>query len=115
MNKPNEAQLAAVRQLLSGVEPFFRISGNMTLRAAQVFLVVSEHEGLTVTEYARKIGVTVGTVSRHLIDLSERDRHFENGPGLVEAQESPSSRRERLYFLTHRGRALLAAATKGAK
>ena len=51
-------------------------------------------------------------MSRNLIDMGERDRNHEEGPGLVESHENIMNRRETLYRLTPKGRALLAAITR---
>jgi DNA-binding MarR family transcriptional regulator len=110
----SEAQLGVIGQLLSTLDPFFRIRGTMPLRHVQAYLLVAQKEGQTVTELAKKADMPVTTMSRNLLDMGERNRYFEEGAGLVEGEDNPLNRRERLYTLTHKGRALLASITKGA-
>lgn len=103
-----------IEQLLVSLDPFFRIRGTMPARNVQAFLLVAQKEGLNVTELAKKADMPVTTMSRILLDMGERNRYFEEGAGLVEGEDNPLNRRERLYNLTHKGRALLASITKGA-
>ena len=81
----------------------------------QAYLLVAEKEGLSVGEYAKRAGLSGTTMSRNLLDMGERDRNYEEGAGLVEGKENVLNRREKLYSLTPKGRALLAAITKGTK
>jgi DNA-binding MarR family transcriptional regulator len=111
----SEAQLNVIAQLLSTLDPFFRIRGTMPLRHVQAYLLVAQKEGQTVTELAKKADMPVTTMSRNLLDMGERNRYFEEGAGLVVGEDNPYNRRERLYRLSHKGRALLASITKGAK
>ena len=110
----SEEQLALINQLLHTLDPFFRIRGTMPARHVQAYLLVAQKEGQTVTELAKKADMPVTTMSRNLLDMGDRNRYFEEGAGLVEGQDNPLNRRERLYSLTPKGRALLASITKGA-
>jgi len=110
----SEAQIAAITQLLWTLDPFFRIRGTMPLRHVQAYLLVARKEGQTVTELAKQADMPVTTMSRNLLDMGDRNRYFEEGAGLVVGEDNPLNRRERLYSLTHKGRALLASITKGA-
>ena len=38
------------------------------------FLLVATDEGLTVTDYAKKAGVSKSVMSRHLLDIGGRSR-----------------------------------------
>jgi DNA-binding MarR family transcriptional regulator len=110
-----EPQLALIGQLLNVLDPFFRVRGTMPARHVQAYFLVAQKEGQTVTELAKKADMPVTTMSRILLDMGERTRYFEEGAGLVQGEDNPLNRRERLYSLTHKGRALLASITKGAK
>ena len=111
----SEAQLAFIHCLLGALGPLFTLKTSMPAKWIQVFLLVAEKEGLSVTEYAKRGDMAVTTMSRILIDMSERDSRYEDGPGLVEGQDNPMNRREKVYTLTPKGRALLAHITKGVK
>jgi DNA-binding MarR family transcriptional regulator len=94
--------------MLATLEPFFTIRTTMPARAIQTFLMVAEKEELSVGEYAKRAGISLTTMSRNLLDLADRDRNFDEGAGLIEGHENPLNRREKLYRLTPKGRALLA-------
>lgn len=104
-----EPQLALIRDLLRAIPAIRRARATITASGIEAFLLVAQKEGLSVGEYARQASLSVTTMSRHLLDLGERDRNYEEGAGLVEGRENPMNRREKLYFLTHKGRALLAS------
>lgn len=111
----SEVQLALIRQTLTTLEPFFRIRGTMTARSIQSFLLVAEKEELSVSEYAKRADMPVTTMSRNLIDMTERDSRYDEGAGLIEGRDNPMNRREKIYNLTPKGRALLASITRGMK
>lgn len=110
----SEAQLTLISQLLSTLDPFFRIRDTMPLRFVQAYLLVAQKEGQSVTDLAKRADMPVTTMSRTLLDMGDRNRYFEEGAGLVVGEDNAFNRRERLYSLTHKGRALLASITKGA-
>jgi DNA-binding MarR family transcriptional regulator len=107
-----DAQEQVIRSTLSALEPFFGIRATMPARQIQTFLLVAEKEGLSVADYAKKAGMSPTTMSRNLLDMGERDRNGEEGAGLVEGRDNILNRRERVYHLTPKGRALLASITR---
>lgn len=108
----SEQQTAVIHSMLAGLDPFFRLRPTIPARCVQAFFLVAEKEGLPVNEYAKRGDLSAITMSRNLIDMGERDRNHEEGPGLVESHENIMNRRETLYRLTPKGRALLAAITR---
>jgi DNA-binding MarR family transcriptional regulator len=109
IERTERSDAASVRAMLRGLDPFFRIRGTMPARQIQAFLLVAEHEGLSVGEYAAKAGASASSMSRNLLDMGERDRHGDEGAGLIEGRENVLNRREKVYHLTPKGRALLAS------
>jgi DNA-binding MarR family transcriptional regulator len=107
-----DGQLSVIRTMLFGLDPFFRIRSTMPASAIQAFLLVAEKEGQTVGDYAKKAGISPTSMSRHLLDMGERNRHAEDGAGLVEGRENILNRREKVYHLTAKGRAFLSAITQ---
>jgi DNA-binding MarR family transcriptional regulator len=108
----SDTEAATIRQILALLDPLFSIRSTMPARTIQAFLLVAEKEGLSVGEYARRAGLSPTTMSRNLLDMGERDRNYEEGAGLIEGKENVLNRREKLYSLTPKGRALLASITK---
>jgi DNA-binding MarR family transcriptional regulator len=108
----SDGQLSVIRTMLFGLDPFFKIRSTMPASAIQAFLLVAEKEGLGVGEYAKKAGISPTTMSRHLLDMGDRDRHAEAGAGLVEGRENILNRREKVYHLTPKGRAFLSSITQ---
>lgn len=109
-----EEQAALINQMLKSLDPFFKLRTTMPARCVQAYLLVAQKEGLTVTELAKKAELPVTTMSRNLLDMGDRNRYFEEGAGLVESKDNLFNRREKLYSLTPKGRALLASITKAA-
>ena len=108
----SEEQIAVIHSMLAGLDPFFRLRPTIPARCVQAFFLVAEKEDLSITEYAKRADLSATTMSRNLIDMGERDRNHEEGAGLVESHANIMNRRESLYRLTPKGRALLAAITR---
>jgi DNA-binding MarR family transcriptional regulator len=79
----------------------------MPLQYVVAFLLVAQEEHLGVGDYAERAGVSVSVMSRHLLDIGERNRHREKGFGLVTFRSKPLELRKHEYFLTNKGRAVL--------
>ena len=107
-----EEELSAVRGLLGALEPFFALKGTLPTRCVQAFLLVAEEEGLSVGEYARRANMSMSTMSRNLLDIGDRNRHMEEGMGLVTGRANSMNLREKEYFLTDKGRALAHAISR---
>jgi len=82
------------------------------LQYVTAFLLVTEEEGLGVGDYAKRAGVSVSVMSRHLLDIGERNRKMEAGFGLVTYRANPLELRKHEYMLTDKGRALLHQITR---
>lgn len=89
--------------VLGIIEPFLELNPRMPLRALQALLQVAAHPGLTVSEHARKSGVSLSSMSRNLLDLSDNHRSLERGYNFVVARKDEDQREQR-YFLTTKGR-----------
>jgi DNA-binding MarR family transcriptional regulator len=103
----SEAEIKAVRNLLAALGPFKEIRSTMPLQYVTAFLQVAGEEGLGVTEYAKRAGVSVTVMSRHLLDIGDRNRNMERGFGLVEYRANPLELRKHEYKLSDKGRLLL--------
>src|ERR1035437_838044 len=96
----------AVRNLLAALEPFRDLRATMPLQYVTAFLLVAMEEGLGVGDYAERAGVSVSVMSRHLLDIGDRNRHMEEGFGLLTYRSNPMELRKHEYMLTDKGRAL---------
>jgi DNA-binding MarR family transcriptional regulator len=96
-----------VKALLGALEPFRVIRGAMPLQYVTAFLLVAEEEGLGVNDYAKRAGVSMSVMSRHLLDIGERNRNMEEGFGLVTYRANPLELRKHEYMLTDKGRTVL--------
>ncbi|WP_375272841.1 MarR family winged helix-turn-helix transcriptional regulator [Sphingomonas sp.] len=82
------------------------IGESISLQVAHTFVLVCRNEGLGVVELAERAGASKGTMSRHLLDLSERLRNGQDGYGLLQRTQDPSSLRSIIYTLTPKGKLL---------
>lgn len=103
MDHHNGSVDAAIRALST----FKLLNETMPLQYVLSFLAVAQEEGLGVTEYAKKIGVNVTTMSRHLLDIGARNRKMQPGYGLIMYRPDPLELRKHQYFLTPKGKQLL--------
>jgi DNA-binding MarR family transcriptional regulator len=63
-----------------------------------------EKEPFTIKELSEKIDLPYTTVSRHLRYLGDYERFGVPGAGLVATEIYPLNRRQKIVFLTERGR-----------
>jgi DNA-binding MarR family transcriptional regulator len=103
----SEAETKIARLTLSALEVFWDLRATMPLQYVRTFLLVALNEGKSVTEYATMTGVSKSVMSRHILDIGERDRYMEEGMGLVTYRPSPMELRRHEVYLTDKGRALL--------
>jgi DNA-binding MarR family transcriptional regulator len=65
-----------------------------------------------VRDYAERSDVSASVMSRHLLDIGERNRHMQPGWGLVTYRPNPLELRKLEYWLTPKGRLLLHAVAR---
>jgi hypothetical protein len=51
----------------------------MPAQYIQTFLLVAMEQGLSVRDYAERSDVSASVMSRHLLDIGERNRHMQPG------------------------------------
>lgn len=101
-----EVQLRRGTSFLQCLQAFTKIRGTMPMQYAVSFMLVALDEGRGVGEYAERAGVSQSVMSRHLLDIGERNRYMQDGFGLVTYRANPMELRKHEYFLTPKGRAL---------
>lgn len=99
----DQRSLERIKQLLMA---FKDIDETMPIQIAITFLEVAIHEGCSMTDIWKKTGWSQSTLSRHLLDLGERDRHKNPGLQLLESRRDPQELRKNIYTLTGRGKKL---------
>lgn len=95
-----------LRKLLAALEPFRDLRGTMPLQYVVAFLLVALEEGEGTSEYARKAGVSQSVMSRHLLDIGDRNRHMEEGFKLVTQRQDPLNLSKHQNMLTDKGRGI---------
>jgi DNA-binding MarR family transcriptional regulator len=65
------------------------------------------NEGKTLSDLVRLSGAQNSTMSRHTLDLSDRNRHGKPGHGLIERSKDNADLRATRFTLSPKGRALL--------
>ena len=100
---------SGLSNLAAALKPFRELSrsivGAMPVSIVQTFLLVAMKEDCTVTELAQAAGVSTGTMSRQLADLSSVNRYGEVGLGLIEQHVQIYDRRHTKNRLSVKGRA----------
>ena len=102
-----EDERKSMRIGLTFLAPFFELRGTIPLHCVTAFILVAEDEGLTIGEYARRAGVSLSVMSRHLQDIGDwrRDKK-EHGLELVTTRANPMNLREKEVLITDKGRSV---------
>lgn len=103
----SEEDKAAARALFLALKPFRDIRSTMPLQYVITFLLVAMEEGKGVTEYAEIAAVPATVMTRHLLDIGDRNRSREDGFGLVTQERGRNDLRRRHTRVTTRGKALM--------
>ena len=77
----------------------------MPLQYAITFMEIARNEGKMVQDYSQALGVSQSVMSRHLQDLGDLSRSYEEGFGLIQTSVDPLNRRAYRVTLTDKGRA----------
>lgn len=97
------ATLVKVARILEALDAL-KERGDMTVSLARTFVAVSDEEGLSGRDLETRLGMNQGSISRHLLDLGQRNRRFEPGLGLVEWRLAERDFRVKCWYLTAEGR-----------
>jgi DNA-binding MarR family transcriptional regulator len=97
----------ALRRCLSVVESFRAVRRIMPLQHAYTFLLVAWDEGHSVSEYAKRAGVTQAVMTRILFSLGSSGQGRAPGYGLVQPAIDLEDPRRTQSFLTAKGKVLM--------
>ena len=99
-----------MQSILDVFAAFQAYNPTMPIQMAVSFLLIAKNEGKSLRELCDLSGVAQSTMSRHLLDLGERNRRFGEGLGLVRGETDPMElRRKQQFYLTPKGRKLFDA------
>jgi DNA-binding MarR family transcriptional regulator len=99
-----EDDIKLMRAFHQALEPFEQIRHDMPMQYVRTFMLVCMEPGLSVIEYASRAGVSQTVMSRHLLDIGDRNRYLQPGFGLVTKKQDPMNLRRWEVLLTERGR-----------
>jgi DNA-binding MarR family transcriptional regulator len=95
---------AAMRALYLALKEFTALRPTMPLQYVMTFLLVATEEGKGVTEYAKMNEVSPTVMTRHLLDIGDRNRARETGFGLVTQERDPTDLRRHHARVTPKGK-----------
>jgi DNA-binding MarR family transcriptional regulator len=102
-----------IQSLLQALETFLKLRGPIPLRELVIFLHIALDEGNEAIEYADRLKLHRGAVSKYVHDLADRARGGGPGLGLIEFKYASSNEYNRKpIFLTKKGRSVAAAILK---
>lgn len=97
----------ALRNLVFALGVLREQSATMPIGQVQTFFYVALNEGKSLGELAQLTGFKQSTLSRYLLDLSDKTRKGDNGYDLVRREADPHELRRNMYTLTAKGRKLV--------
>ncbi|AYJ85547.1 MarR family transcriptional regulator [Sphingomonas paeninsulae] len=107
-NETTDAQLnRPVTQLAAAIDVFREVTSTMSLAQLKAFLVVATNEGKSLGELTLIAGGKTSTMSRYLLDFSDKVKNGGDGYGLISRTSDPAELRRNVYSLTPRGRAMM--------
>lgn len=104
----SDEEIAAARGLLLALKNFkqFPVS-HLPLGYVLTFLEVCVDEGKGVMEYAERAEVPPTVMTRHLLDIGDRNRAREEGFGLITQERDKLDLRRHHARITPKGKALM--------
>lgn len=109
----SDDEKGVLKGVLRALDPFAEMRVDMPLQYVRSFMLVAMEEGKGVSEYAEQAGVSQSVMSRHLLDIGDRDRYMNEGFGLVHKRQDPMELRKYRVFLTDKGRAIARRIIRG--
>ncbi|OKO74661.1 hypothetical protein AC629_34710 [Bradyrhizobium sp. NAS80.1] len=103
----SDETVQAAKALRLALEPFVKENPTIPVSYIISFLAVAEKEGMPVSTYANEVGIVKAVMTRHLLDLGERDRRGNEGMKLVERKQDRQDLRIIRTFISEKGAALM--------
>lgn len=102
-----EEERAYIRALLLALRPFIKAKPTIPLSYVITALTVALDENEGVAEYAKACNMSATVMTRHLLDLGERNRLKEPGLGWIQQERDLLDLRKHRARFTSIGAALL--------
>lgn len=101
---------ALIRDLILVVEEFRKLDPEIQAQTVMTFLMVAEKPGISMKTMQDSLGIARSTMSRNVAYLSShKTAAGKKGHGLLESREDPEDRKQKLVYLTSKGRAVMAS------
>jgi DNA-binding MarR family transcriptional regulator len=105
------AKKSSIERLMQTIEAFRQVNRDILANEILAFLVVAAHDkgdrssGVPLSEIRHTLGLSNAATSRNVNFLSQHGANERDGAKLVIMIENPENRRERLVYLTPKGKA----------
>lgn len=93
--------------LLRSIKEIMEVNQGMPAAQIYVLLLVALNEGKSLVELSQMSGLPQATISRYLLDLSDKLRNGGTGFKLVNREIDPEELRKNMYSLAPKGRHLI--------
>lgn len=101
------SDLTPLRHMAFAFDAFREIYPDVSGTTVLVFLVVATNPGISSKDVLKRVpDASQSSISRHLATLGEYNWRGGEGLGLIEHMEDPRDRRNKVAFLSPRGKAL---------
>lgn len=100
----NRDRQRSLRALLKVCDVMRTLDDDIPLQTVTMFLLIAEHEGLSLIELTQRLGMASSSASRNVAALSKVHRLRKPGLDLVVSKEDPRDRRRKTHHLTPKGR-----------
>jgi hypothetical protein len=107
-HKLSEAETKALQKCQKIIKAFRRVDHKIPASYMAAFLAVALDPAKGPTHYAQALETIQPIASRLLLEIGPKARHKEEPLGLVDKDVSAHSLRDHEYFLTHKGKNLMA-------
>jgi DNA-binding MarR family transcriptional regulator len=104
--KENREMRQATTAFMRSIKEIMDINPSMPVSQVYVLTTVALNEGKSLIELSRQTGIRHATMSRYLLDLSDKLRTGDEGYKLVNRDIDPEELRRNMYTLAPKGRFL---------
>jgi hypothetical protein len=103
-NADDDDEIDALYAIAAAIAPFFNMGhGVPPVSYIRAFIAVATKQGLTVDEYAKRVGISSTVMTRNLLDIGPLNRQRQPGLDPVMSERDPRDLRKHRYRLTPKG------------